>query len=70
MMITQSARKAVVADKTLSVNGQNVKIITKDGVMVLRGPVTSDAERTTIVDLVQKIDGVRVVRNHLEVITQ
>ncbi len=70
IMITQAARKAVVADKALSVNGQNVKIITKDGVMVLRGPVASVAERTAIVDLVQKVDGVRVVKNQLEIVSQ
>ena len=70
IMITQAARKAVVADKALSVNGQNVKIITKDGVMVLRGPVASAAERTAIVELVQKVDGVKVVKNQLEVVSQ
>jgi hyperosmotically inducible periplasmic protein len=65
--ITQSARKSVVSEKNMSVNGQNIKIITKDGVMMLRGPVASEAERNQIVALLQNIDGVRVVKNYLEI---
>ena len=37
--MTQKIRKAVVADDSLSMNAHNVKIITLDGVVTLRGPV-------------------------------
>ena len=46
--ITQEIRKAVVADKNLSMNAHNVKIITPDGVVTLRGPVKSPAEKDAI----------------------
>jgi len=65
--ITQAARKSVVADTRLSVNGQNIKIVTNKGVMSLRGPVASETERNQIVMQLQKIDGVQVVKNYLEV---
>ena len=65
--ITKGIRTAVMADKSLSVNAQNVKIITKDGVVTLRGPVANEAERTTIVNLAQKVEAVKVVHNQLEV---
>jgi hypothetical protein len=65
--ITQAIRKAVVADKSLSVNAQNAKIITKNGVVTLRGPVANAAERTAIGDIAQKVSGVQRVDNQLEV---
>ena len=68
--ITQAVRKAVLAEKNMSVNAQNVKIITKDGAVTLRGPVATGAERATIADLAQKIAGVRMVYNQLEVVSQ
>jgi osmotically-inducible protein OsmY len=44
----QQIRKAVVADKTLSSYGHNVKIIARDGRVTLKGPVRSDAEKQSI----------------------
>jgi hypothetical protein len=37
--ITQEIRKAVMADDSLSTNAKNIKIITINGVVTLRGPV-------------------------------
>jgi len=68
--ITQAIRKAVVAEKGLSINAQNVKIITKDGTVTLRGPVVSEAERQLIATKAQEVAGVRTVTNNLEVVTQ
>ncbi|HEX3134209.1 MAG TPA: BON domain-containing protein [Planctomycetota bacterium] len=67
LAITQAVRQAVVAHKGLSVNGQNVKIIAKDGVVVLRGPVESESERATIVSMAEKVPEVNVVINKLEI---
>src|SRR5580698_4414374 len=41
--MTRSIRKAVMADKSLSTYAHNVKIITQDGAVTLRGPVKSDS---------------------------
>ncbi|MGZ8915329.1 MAG: BON domain-containing protein [Methylobacter sp.] len=37
--ITAAIRQAVVKNESLSVNAQNIKIITRNGVVTLRGPV-------------------------------
>ena len=37
--LTQQIRRAVVADDSLSTNAHNIKIITINGVVTLRGPV-------------------------------
>jgi hyperosmotically inducible periplasmic protein len=47
-MLTQKIRKAIMADKSLSMYGHNVKIITKDGAVTLKGPVHTDDEKQAI----------------------
>ena len=65
--ITQQVRRAVVKDDALSMSAKNAKIITVDGVVTLRGPVKSDAERDAVGILAQRADGVRRVDNQLEI---
>jgi hyperosmotically inducible periplasmic protein len=47
-MLTQKIRKTIMADKSLSMYGHNVKIITKDGAVTLKGPVHTDDEKQAI----------------------
>ena len=47
--LTQTIRKAVVADKSLSTYAHNVKIISQNGTVTLKGPVRSDDEKKAIV---------------------
>lgn len=65
--ITKAIREAVVANKELSTNAHNVKIVTTAGIVSLRGPVGSAAERTTIGAVAQRVTGVKSVDNQLEV---
>lgn len=65
--ISQNIRQAINADDSLSTNGKNVKIITVDGVVTLRGPVKSETEKTNIVAKAQQIAGVKSVDNQLEI---
>lgn len=65
--ITQAIRQAVVDGDEMSVNAQNVKIITKNGVVTLRGPVETSAERAAIETLAQRTAGVNRVDNQLEI---
>ena len=65
--ITQQIRKAVVADDGLSMNAKNVKIITVDGVVTLRGPVKFAAEKTRIASVAAEADGVKRVDNQIDV---
>ena len=67
LAITQEVRKAVVADKALSTNAHNVKIITKNGVVTLRGPVKSPEEKDTIAAKAKQVAGVKNVDNQLEI---
>jgi hyperosmotically inducible protein len=45
---TAKVRKAIIADKNLSTYGHNVKIITSNGAVTLKGPVKSDAEKQQV----------------------
>jgi len=67
--ISQEIRRAVVADKQLSTKAHNVKIITKSGVVTLRGPVNNADEKKMIGDTAQRVAGVTHVNNKLEVVT-
>jgi osmotically-inducible protein OsmY len=64
--ITSKIRKTVVRDKSLSIDAQNVKIITRNGVVTLRGPVASEAEKIKLQQIVQQTKGVVQVDNQLE----
>jgi osmotically-inducible protein OsmY len=55
--LTQDIRKAVMADKTLSTYGHNVKIISQNGMVTLKGPVRSDDEKKAIVAKAVEIAG-------------
>jgi hyperosmotically inducible periplasmic protein len=65
--ISQNVRQAVVADDSVSTNGKNVKIITIDGTVTLRGPVKTEQEKTNIGAKAQQVAGVTRVDNQLEV---
>ena len=55
--ITAKIRKAVMADKALSTYAHNVKIISQDGTVTLKGPVRSDAEVKSIVAKANAVTG-------------
>jgi hyperosmotically inducible periplasmic protein len=64
--MTQRIRRAVM-DADLSFTAKNVKIITRDGHVVLRGPVNSAAEKDAIFKLATSNAGAGHVTNQLEV---
>ena len=66
--LTQKIRKAVYDDKTLSTYAHNVKIISQDGLVTLRGPVKTVAEKETIANKAMSIAGKGKVTNELEVV--
>jgi osmotically-inducible protein OsmY len=55
--LTQQIRKALVADKSLSTYAHNVKIISQNGTVTLKGPVRSEDEKKTIVAKAAEIAG-------------
>lgn len=64
--ITQAIRKSIMKQH-LSTNAKNVKIITINGEVTLRGPVNSSAEEQQIVNLAKAVPGMKKLDNQLEV---
>ena len=64
---TAAIRRAVVKDDSLSAMAKNVKIITANGTVTLRGPVKDEAEKAKIAELAQSAAGNAKIDNQLEV---
>jgi len=69
MLLTQSIRKMIMDDASLSIMAKNVKIVTTDGKVTLRGPVRSEAEKATIAAHAEHVVGAGKVDNMLEIAT-
>ena len=67
LALTQKIRQAVVKDGSLSMNAKNVKIIARDGVITLQGPVDSQQEKDAIATKAREIAGKDKVEDQLEV---
>jgi hypothetical protein len=65
--ITAAIRRAIVGDKSLSMTAKNVKIITAEGMVTLRGPVNSAEEKAMIAKLAHSAAGEAKIDNQLEV---
>jgi len=64
---TKQIRSALMQDKTLSTYAHNIKIITQDGHVTLKGPVRTEDERTAIGEKASQVAGAGNVRNHLTI---
>lgn len=64
--MTAAIRRAVMQDDSLSMSAKNVKIITADGVVTLRGPVKTAAEKAAIEKHAQSIGNAKI-ENQIEV---
>ena len=64
---TQAIRKALMKDSSLSVTAKNIKIVTADGQVTLRGPVKSADEKSRIDQLAKASAGKAKIDNQLEV---
>ena len=64
--ITADIRKSVVNDSSLSVNAQNIKIITRNGKVTLRGTVESKTESMKLQQIATQTHGVLSVDNQIE----
>ncbi len=68
--ITQMIRQMVLENGATSINGRNVKIITQNGVVTLRGPVDSEAEKIFIENTARGAAGVARVDDQLEIVVK
>jgi hypothetical protein len=64
---TRAIREAVVDDGSLSTYAHNVKIITRDGHVVLKGPVRSAVEKQRVEQYARDIAGATAVTSALVV---
>ncbi len=65
--ISKNIRSSIMQDKTLSTYAHNVKIITQDGKVTLKGPVRSDDEKTAIEAKATAVAGAGNVDNQLTI---
>src|SRR3954464_12680454 len=63
--ITRKIRRSITAEKSLSTYAHNVKIITQDGQVTLKGPVRDDNEKQTIASKAADVVGTEKVNNQL-----
>ena len=65
--ITQQIRQSIVKDKSLSTYGHNVKVITQNGQVTLKGPVKSEVEKKAIEAKAAEVAGENKVSSELNV---
>src|SRR6202035_6012987 len=65
--ITQQVRKAIIADKSLSTYAHNVKVITQNGMVTLKGPVRSEDEKKAIEAKAAEVAGGDKVTNEMDI---
>jgi osmotically-inducible protein OsmY len=65
--ITRKIRQSIIADKSLSTYGHNVKILAENGMVTLKGPVHSEEEKQTIASMAGDVVGHDKVSNQLTV---
>jgi hyperosmotically inducible periplasmic protein len=65
--ITRQIRKAIMAANNLSIDARNVKIITLNGHVTLRGPVKSQDEKQRIADIAATVTPKANIDNQIQV---
>jgi osmotically-inducible protein OsmY len=67
LKITQAVRQAIMKDSALSATAKNIKIITTNGQVTLRGPVNTAQEKTKIDQLARSAAGSAQINDQLDV---
>lgn len=65
--ITRDIRHSIMQDKSLSTYAHNVKIISENGMVTLKGPVRSEQEKSAIEAKAAEVAGKDHVNSQLEV---
>jgi len=64
--ITRQIRRSITQDKDLSTYARNIKIITQNGNVTLRGPVRSEQEKKTIEAKANEVAGAEHVKSEIQ----
>src|SRR5256714_9679289 len=67
LKITQAIRRALMKDRQLSTTAKNIKVVTANGQVTLRGPVKSAQEKAKIGQLAKSAAGGAQIDDQLEV---
>jgi len=67
LALTQRIRRSLMKDHSLSMMAKNVKIVSANGDVTLRGPVKTEKEKSKVTAKAQAIAGVDRVDDQLEV---
>jgi hyperosmotically inducible periplasmic protein len=65
--ITRQIRRSLTQDKSLSTYAKNVKVITQNGNVTLRGPVRSEEEKKSVEAKANDVAGADHVKNEIEI---
>lgn len=65
--ITRQIRASIFKDRSLSTYAHNIKIITRDGKVTLKGPVRTDGEKANIEAKAAAVAGAANVSSQIEV---
>jgi len=65
--ITRDIRRSITNDKTLSTYAKNIKIITQNGNVTLRGPVRSEEEKKSVEAKANEVAGANHVKSELDI---
>ena len=65
--LTKQIRQAIVNDKSISTYGHNVKVITQNGMVTLKGPVRSEEEKKAIAAKAAEVAGADKVTDEMDV---
>lgn len=65
--ITRDIRRSITEDKSLSTYAHNVKVISENGMVTLKGPVRSEEEKSAVEAKAAEIVGKDKVTSQLEV---
>ncbi len=68
--LTARIRAALVDRDGLSINAQNIKIISRDGQVTLRGPVRTEEEKRVVTRIATDAAGAARITNQLEVVSR
>jgi osmotically-inducible protein OsmY len=65
---TKQIRKAIMDDKSLSTYAHNVKVISQNGTVTVKGPVRSEEEKKSIEDKAAAVAGATNVKNEITIV--
>ena len=68
--ITRDIRRSITSDKGLSTYARNIKIITQNGNVTLRGPVRTEEEKRSIEAKANEVAGASHVKSEIEIATK